>query len=112
MRARRFQIVALLIVTLIFGAAQCIKTCTAQSCSSPEPPCHRHSAPDHDTSASCVPDSLVPDTHGLSFAHVMTVGLVVPTVQSAPLFVVVDALAAPAFSPPSPPVYSSTILRI
>jgi hypothetical protein len=110
MRLARVQIVGLLILALILGAAQCVASCAADSCKPSAPPCHRHSAPNHVTAASCTQDFLLPDAHALP--HVAPIGFVAVNFEVANPFVVASILAQREFSPPSPSFSSPTILRL
>src|ERR1700722_12925967 len=100
MRASRVQIVALLIVALIFGAAQCLASCAADGGRSPAPPCHQHPAPSHQLAALCGHDFLVPDSHRLSGGHAAAVAFHPPTVRTAPSFIVPLNSWVPTDSPP------------
>jgi hypothetical protein len=108
MTARRVHLVTLLILALIFGAAQCVASCTGDSLKPSVPPCHQHQAPGHATSAACTLDSLVPDAQASPSAHIATIVFAAPTVESAHWFVVAEIFTSPVFSPPTPP----NILRI
>src|SRR5580704_18049036 len=110
--AWRVHLVALLIMALIFSAAQCVASCAAEGSSPAAPPCHQHKAPAHETSAACGHDFLVPDEHRSSPAPVAANRLPVATVPSTNWLVTVEASAPPAFSPPNPSPALSSILRI
>jgi hypothetical protein len=108
MTARRVHVVTLLILALIFGAAQCVASCTGDSLKPRVPPCHQHQAPGHATSAPCTLDSLLPDAQASPLAHIAVIGFAAAVVESAHVFVVDEILTSAAFSPP----LSSSILRI
>src|SRR5580658_3221459 len=110
--ASRVHLIALLIVALIFSAAQCVASCAAEGSSHAVPPCHPHKAPAHETSAACGHDFLVPDAHSSSPAHIAAIWSNVPTVASAPALVAAVAFRVPASSPPNPSPVPSGILRI
>ncbi len=106
MASTRFQLVTLLIATLIFSAVQCVASCADVSPKPAVPPCHQHKAPGHDLAASCAPDFVVPVGHPSPAAGGIAIGEPVVTLQSAPLFAATDTARLPDFSPPS------SILRI
>src|ERR1700733_14852268 len=112
MRVSRLQLVALLIVALIFGAAQCLASCAAEGSRSAVPPCHQHQVPHHELAASCGHDFLVPPAHRLSAGHAATVALLRPALQQAPSFIVAAAPWALALAPPGSSPALSTNLRI
>jgi hypothetical protein len=112
MSASRVQLVALLIVTLLFGALQCVASCAVEDCSSAVPPCHQHHAPSQETSAACTHDFLLPNVQASPLDHIATIGFVALAVSNVRLLVVDEIVASPAFSPPSPYLSSSSILRI
>src|SRR5579862_661610 len=107
MTARRVHLVALLILALIFGAAQCVASCTGDSLKPSVPPCHQHQAPGHATSAACTLDSLLPDAQASPLVHFAVIGFAAPTVESEHWIAVAEIFTSPAFSPPTP----SNILR-
>jgi hypothetical protein len=109
MTARRAHFGALLILTLIFSAVQCMASCASDDCSSALPPCHQHS---HATSSACTQVFLVPDAHGSLLAHIATLAFVAPAIASADWFVVTGTSTAPAFSPPKLSLPALSILRI
>ena len=106
--ALRVHLVALLIVTLMFSAGQCVVTCAADGPHPVVPPCHQHKTPVHETSADCGHDFLLPDAHH----HMASSGLAQPIVENTLSFVVIVTSAALVFSPPNPSLTSSSILRI
>ena len=118
MRAAHLQVVALLIVALIFGATQCVASCAAEGCGPTLPPCHQHSAPGHATASACTQDFLVPDTHGALLAHgavlahATGIQFAAPASQIAPALIVADHRLAPSLLPLDLPHSLSSILRI
>src|ERR1700733_3773044 len=102
MRIPRVQLVALLIVTLIFSAVQCLASCAAESCSPAVPPCHQHSTPHHETSNACSHDFVLPLIHAVA---IEPVSLVI-TIESS---LVIEVGVT---SPPDRSLSSPRILRI
>jgi len=97
MVSARIQLVALLIATLIFSAAQCMASCAAESSKPALPPCHQHKVV-----VSCAYDFLVPDANRLPITYALAIPLpVMLTVASTPLFIAVETTPSADFSPPS-----------
>jgi hypothetical protein len=107
MTAGRARLVALLILTLILSATQCVTACTAESFRPTVPPCHQQ----HTSVSACVQDFELPVTHALPI-HMAAVGFHRPTVEKtlavlgAPLWETISA------SPPDLSLSASRILRI
>src|SRR5579862_7328881 len=112
MRAPRAQLVALLILTLILGAVQCVASCTVESCNSSAPPCHQHSMPSHMVSSDCAHEFLLPDAHGSQPIHSATSAFVAPAVEIAHSFIGTESLTSQAFSPPDLSSVATSVLRI
>jgi hypothetical protein len=108
MRAPRIQVVALLILALMFGAVQCVASCVSESPSTGVPPCHRHTVPSHAVAADCAHDFLLPDVQTSSLAHIATNAFAAPAVQCAQVYTVSEIFTAADFSPPEP----ANILRV
>src|ERR1700722_4836463 len=112
MRVARAQVVAMLILALIFGALQCTAACAADDCNSALPPCHQHEGPSHGVTAACPHDFLLPDTKGPERIQLATFAFGAPVVRSAHLQISSEIRVSPAFSPPAEPPSSSSILRL
>jgi hypothetical protein len=110
MASARIQLVALLIATVIFGAAQCMASCAALDTKPVAPPCHQHQAPGHEE-ASCGHDFLLPDAHRSSIDLGIAIGLPELTIEIAHSFADTASLI-PAISPPGRLLSPSSILRI
>jgi len=109
MRASRIQLVALLIVALTLGVAQCMATCAAEGCGPAVPPCHQQH---HGTSRICAQDFQLPDVHVSPLIHIAAVSVIVPAEQDACSFRVAQIPPAFSLSPPNPSLSTSSILRI
>jgi hypothetical protein len=101
MVSARVQLVALLIATLLCGAAQCMATCATDSFKPAAPPCHQRQAPSHELAASCGHDFLVPDAHRSPAANWIAIGEPGLTLRITPRFVAVESVPFQNFSPPS-----------
>jgi hypothetical protein len=112
MRAPRIQVVALLVLALIFGAVQCVASCASESPSTGGPPCHGHPVPSHAVGADCTHDFLLPDVQTSSLAHIATIAFAAPAVPCAHLIIATEIVVTPALSPPDPSFSSSIILRL
>src|ERR1700733_3749243 len=115
MSVPRVQVMALLVMTLILGAVQCVASCAGDDCNSAAPPCHQshhHPAPSHATSRACTQDFLLPDAPASPLMDIATIGFAAPIVPGAQLFKVTGIFTSPASSPPVPSLSSSSILRI
>jgi len=108
MASARVQLVALLIATLIFSAAQCVASCAVEDFRPATPPCHPHSVPGHEIAAACGHDFLLPDAHPLSAA----IDLPVAAIEISHSLTAAVLSTVPAFSPPAPERSRSRILRL
>jgi len=118
-----FKLAALLIVALLFSAAQCAASCAFASCdssgaASSVPPCHRHGHPaSHQSPAPCGHEHnlLGPDGSSISQGSVsgpLVAAAPAPAILESLPDVIAEALHVPIPSPPQLRTASLLVLRI
>src|SRR5579859_4136604 len=118
-----YKLAALLIVALLFSAAQCAASCAFANCNPSDaasnvPPCHRHSQPaSHQNPAPCGHEHNLLGPNAPSISQVSTAGLLMAAAPAPAVFETQRDLVAgtprvPIQSPPQLSTASILVLRI